>query len=216
MESVSLKCVVVGDGAVGKTSLLLSFTEKKFDPEYQPTIFDNYSTMMMVKNQPVEFNLWDTAGQEEYDHLRSLSYSQTDVFMIVFSVISRPSFENVKEKWVREVRNFVPGAKIILCGSKSDLRTDERVLERLGERNLEPITPEQGVQLQKEIGAFAYVEVSSKYHTNINLLFEKTALCSDQFTLFIEKRNRNTLIKKRFKYICSRTFSKLFQNKNNN
>ncbi|VEL31064.1 unnamed protein product [Protopolystoma xenopodis] len=91
----TIKCVVVGDGAVGKTCMLISYTTNKFPTEY---VFDNYAVTVMIGGDPFTLGLFDTAGQEDYDRLRPLSYPQTDVFLICFSVINPSSLDNVKEK----------------------------------------------------------------------------------------------------------------------
>uniref|UniRef100_A0A8C5KIL6 Rho-related GTP-binding protein RhoG n=1 Tax=Jaculus jaculus TaxID=51337 RepID=A0A8C5KIL6_JACJA len=149
----AIECVVVGDGAVGKTCLAFSYTTNAFPGEYIPTVFDNYSANVMVHGKPVKL-----AGQEDYDRLRPLSYPQTYVFLICFSLVSPTSFENVRAKWYLEVRHHCPNTPIILVGTKLDLRDDKDMIEKLREKKLTPITHPQGLAMAKEIGAVKYLE----------------------------------------------------------
>ena len=77
----------------------------------------------------VELALWDTAGQEDYDRLRPLSYPDTDVILMCFSVDSPDSLENIPEKWTPEVKHFCPNVPIILVGNKKDLRNDPATIK---------------------------------------------------------------------------------------
>lgn len=111
----------------------------------------------MVDGRPVSLGLWDTAGQEDYDRLRPLSYPQTDVFLICFSVVSPPSYENVRSKWYPEVAHHAPNIPIVLVGTKLDLREDASTIQWLQGRRQQPVTWSQGTQLAKEIHAVQYV-----------------------------------------------------------
>ena len=86
--------------------------------------------------------LFSPLGQEDYDRLRPLSYPQTDVFLVCFSVVSPSSFENVKEKWVPEITHHCPKTPFLLVGTQIDLRDDPSTIEKLAKNKQKPITPE--------------------------------------------------------------------------
>ena len=153
----SIKCVVVGDGAVGKTCMLICYANNSFPNEYIPTVFDHFSVNVLVDEKPVNLGLWDTAGQDDYNRLRPLSYPQTDVFLICFSLVNPTSLRNVKEKWHPEVAHHCPKIPIILVGTKLDLRDDKETVFKLKEKKMSPISYSQGSSMMKEINAIKYL-----------------------------------------------------------
>lgn len=179
----TIKCVVVGDGAVGKTCLLISYTTNKFPSEYVPTVFDNYAVTVMIGGEPYTLGLFDTAGQEDYDRLRPLSYPQTDVFLVCFSVVSPASFENVKEKWVPEITHHCPKTPFLLVGTQCDLRNDQTTIEKLQRNKQKPISQEQADKLVKELqhgkaSVMKYIECSALTQTNLKLVFDEAILAA--------------------------------------
>jgi small GTP-binding protein len=120
-----IKIVVVGDGAVGKTTMLVSYTTGRFPEEYTPTVFTNTVKNISVRGQSVKVGFWDTAGQEDYDRIRSLSYKKANMVMVCYSIDSRDSFTNVKLKWLPEAKQYAADALILVVGLKSDLRSEK-------------------------------------------------------------------------------------------
>ena len=106
MATRSVKLVVIGDGGVGKTSLLITHTQGVFPVDYKPKVFDSYAEQVVVNfdgsSRSVSLQLWDSSCQEEYDRLRPLTYPNTDVFVIVFAVDDPDSFESAENTWIQE------------------------------------------------------------------------------------------------------------------
>jgi small GTP-binding protein len=135
-----IKCVVVGDGAFDKTCMFISYAQNIFPMEYIPTVFDEYS-------KP------DTSGQEAYDRLRPLPYSQRNVFLVCFSVLAPASYE----KWVPEILHHCPHTPILFVSTQIDLRDNTNILDKLRKNKLKPICFGQGEKLAKELKSAKYV-----------------------------------------------------------
>ena len=173
----TIKIVIIGDAKVGKSCLLSSFIRSYFVSEYTPTVFDNYTVHLMqpntgkivfspkgrIEGQTVTLNLWDTGGLDQYSSFRQITFPQTDIFIIAFSLVDRKSFYNVKEKWLPEIKKLCPSSDVpkILVGLKEDLRNDPFIVELLKEENKTPVTYAQGHATAHEIGCFAYEECNA-------------------------------------------------------
>ncbi|KAK8793946.1 Rho family GTPase [Blastocystis sp. subtype 4] len=174
-DSKPIKCVIVGDGAVGKTCILISYCKDKFPEDYVPTVFDNYQMDLEIKGEIQKFELWDTAGQEDYEQLRPLSYFETDIFLICYSTVDRSSFNNVY-KWYDELKSYWKDKSrplpVMLVGNKTDLITNPTVLRRLAEKKEKVVTMKESQEVAKEIGAFATVQCSAKTQENLKKVFD--------------------------------------------
>ena len=171
----TIKCVIVGDGAVGKTSLLIAYTNKKFPEQYIPTVFDNYSAKVIVDDREVTLGLWDTAGQEDYDRLRPLSYPQTSIFLICFAVNDNQSFNHAKLKWYPEITHHCPETPIILVATKIDLRDKSTTIRgKSKDRKLSSIISyDEGCRLSSQISAVKYLECSALTGEGLKKVFDE-------------------------------------------
>ncbi|CAE6360129.1 GTP-binding protein rho2 OS=Schizosaccharomyces pombe (strain 972 / ATCC 24843) GN=rho2 PE=1 SV=1 [Rhizoctonia solani AG-1 IB] len=168
------KLVIVGDGACGKTSLLCVFAMGEFPKEYEPTIFENYVAEIRLDGKPVQLALWDTAGQEEYERLRPLSYAKAHVILIAFSVDTPDSLDNVSVKWIEEVRNICgPQTPVILVGCKADLRPAGGSSD-----GKQYVTKQRAEAIAQEIGARAYKECSALNNKGVDDVFEAATRAS--------------------------------------
>ncbi|KAF4971015.1 hypothetical protein FZEAL_9937 [Fusarium zealandicum] len=148
------------------------FSKGTFPEVYVPTVFENYVADVEVDGKHVELALWDTAGQEDYDRLRPLSYPDSHVILICFAVDSPDSLDNVQEKWISEVLHFCQGLPIILVGCKKDLRYDQKTIEELRKTSQKPVSPEEGEDVRKKISAYKYLECSAKTNEGVREVFE--------------------------------------------
>ena len=178
MNDKTIKCVVVGDGAVGKTCLLISYTQNKFPSEYVPTVFDNYAVNVMIGGEPILLGLYDTAGQEEYDRMRPLSYPEANVFLICFSTVNPSSFENVKAKWLPEVKLHCPNVPIVLVGTQMDLRDNQATLDKLAKNKSKPVSQEMGDRLAKELKMVKYAECSALTQKGLKDVFDDAIMAA--------------------------------------
>ncbi|KAK4056458.1 Rho GTPase [Microbotryomycetes sp. JL221] len=171
-EAVRRKLVIVGDGACGKTSLLSVFAMGEMPLTYQATVFENYVAELRLDGKPVQLALWDTAGQEEYERLRPLSYSKSHVIVIAFALDAPDSLDNVSAKWIEEVRSLCGSSvPVVLVGCKRDLRDS-------GGGSGKFVTTEQGQRIALEIGARAYHECSALMNEGVDEVFEKATRLS--------------------------------------
>jgi small GTP-binding protein len=158
-----VKLVAVGDGGVGKSCLLIAYTTNSFPQDYCPTVFDNYSANVMVGGKPINLGLWDTAGQEDYDRLRPLSYGQTDIFLICAS--TEASFANLRDKWIPEIEHHAPGTPFFVVATKCDLR------DASGQKLYNAAA---AAKLANDLGAVGFAECSALTHEGVKQVFDKS------------------------------------------
>eukprot|EP01094_Clydonella_sp_ATCC50884_P029045 TRINITY_DN893_c0_g1_i1.p1 TRINITY_DN893_c0_g1~~TRINITY_DN893_c0_g1_i1.p1 ORF type:complete len:180 (-),score=53.73 TRINITY_DN893_c0_g1_i1:218-757(-) len=137
---------------------------------YVPTVFENMTHTMEYEGGKVLLLLWDTAGQEDYDRLRPLSYPGSDVVLLCFSLMNEISYEAILEKWNPEINVYISDVPKILVGTKADLRDMDMADPHADGKTL--ITKEKGQELADEIGAAAYCEVSAKTGQGLANLYE--------------------------------------------
>ncbi len=123
MELPVYKVVFVGDGGVGKTSLIRRYCEGKFEQTRMMTIGVDFQTKIVETPMgPVKLSIWDLAGQPHFKSVRESFYSGGDVVVLVYDLTDINSLKNLVD-WYKEVRQFLPDIPYLLVGNKADLLT---------------------------------------------------------------------------------------------
>ncbi|KAK5878947.1 hypothetical protein CesoFtcFv8_024305 [Champsocephalus esox] len=182
-----LKIVIVGDGGCGKTSLLMVYAKGDFPEKYAPSVFEKYVTTICLGGKEIKLNLYDTAGQDDYDRLRPLSYQEADLILVCFDVTNPTSFENVLIKWHPEVKHFCRDTPVILIGCKTDLRKDKECSRKLKAMNQVPVTYTEGEETRQQMNAELYLECSAKHQENVEDIFREAT----KRTLAFNRKQKN-------------------------
>lgn len=170
------KLVIVGDSSAQKTTLLYVSMKRDIPESLKPTVFENYVDDVEVvdqagKKRVVELTLWDTSGNSDYDRLRPLSYPDTDVILVCFSVKEPNSFENVQIKWIPDIKHFCPGVPFFIIGHETSGEADANSLR-------ERVTRAQGRRLARKVGAVAYMECCARTGEGVNEVYVAATLAS--------------------------------------
>ena len=164
----TIKCVLIGDVGVGKTSLLITFTTNKFPQFYVPNILDNCAVNVKLNDKTYTLGLFDTSSGNKQD------LSKTDVVLLCFSLDEPTSLQNAKEKWFPMININNAKVNIILVGLKSDIKT-------VMDTNLS--LSNVGENIAKELGCKSYLECSAKLQSGIQVVFDEVVRASTTETI---------------------------------
>jgi small GTP-binding protein len=161
--SHEIKVVLLGDTAVGKSSLVLRFVTNCFERYSESTIGASFmSKVIVLDGHAVKLQIWDTAGQEKYRSLAPMYYRNAAAAIVVYDITQAQSFVTLKN-WVKELQTLGPEKVVIaICGNKLD-QEDRREVSR-----------DEAEAFAKEVGAL-HIETSAKTAANVNKLFESLA-----------------------------------------
>ncbi|KAG7692263.1 hypothetical protein KL930_004896 [Ogataea haglerorum] len=166
-----IKIVVIGDSGCGKTSLLINYKDGKpaNHKDYIPTIFETYNCLISNGSSTFKLSLHDTAGQEDFEGLRTPIYSDVDVVVACYSVDSQPSLSNIIETWIPEVQNYQPDVPIVLVGTKCDLKN------QLSHDQL--VTEQEELEISSQIGhtVMGHLQASAITGENVKKVFDVCA-----------------------------------------
>ncbi|XP_043099990.1 rho-related GTP-binding protein RhoH [Puntigrus tetrazona] len=164
LAETSVKCVLVGDCAVGKTALLVRFTSETFPDSYRPTVYENTGVDVFMDGIQISLGLWDTAGHDTFRQIRPMSYQQADVVLLCYSVANPNSLNNLRQKWIAEVREFLPKVPVLVVATQTDHR-------EMGPYRANCTTASEGKQVAQEIRAKGYLECSALSNRGVQQVF---------------------------------------------
>ncbi|KAG5848280.1 rho-related GTP-binding protein RhoH [Anguilla rostrata] len=165
LTDTSVKCVLVGDTAVGKTALLVRFTSETFPESYKPTVYENTGVEVFMDGVQISLGLWDTAGNDTFRGIRPMSYQQADVVLLCYSVANHTSFANVRHKWICEVREHLPQVPVLVVATQTDQR-------EMGPHRANCLSSSEGKRLAQDLRAKGYLECSAISNRGVQQVFE--------------------------------------------
>jgi len=172
------KLIIIGDGAVGKTSLLHTFHTGTFPLHYIPTLYEQCVADMEIDGFEIEVELQDIGGQEYYDRLRVLDYMRVDVVLLAFAIDDQQSLDNIENKWIDDATMSLEKCKIkhkvprVLVGCKKDLQDDPLTITKLSQLSMSPVSSQEAAAFAAKFHCDAYVECSALRSEGVREVFE--------------------------------------------
>lgn len=206
-SGIDVKCVVVGDGAVGKTCLLMTWRDRQFPTDYIPMVIDNEINKMHYNEYTINLDTWDIGGGEEFHRIRPLSYRDSDIFLVCFSMNTPDSFENIETKWIPEIKHHRSGFPFIIVGCREDITENQKCSNRDETNKLiygyirdcdnnyvlrdivamigryfqqsydKFVTDKEARELCKKVGGYKYMNCSALKFRGIDEIFEEVCKC---------------------------------------
>ncbi|KAL3873228.1 hypothetical protein ACJMK2_036368 [Sinanodonta woodiana] len=190
-ETKIITCTLVGDGMVGKTNLALAFMKEKVPEKYVATVFDNFASSQSITGDMYTVNMFDTAGQQDYEGLRVFTYKESEVIVVCYSVVERDSFCSVQDHWMTEIKRHLRSANkkpVVLVATQVDLRNTADYDMDTSVSTLE------GERLAKDIGAETFIECSAVTKEGVSEVFQNVILCCVK-----RRKKKSNILKNMFK-----------------